>query len=201
MKRAFTETVVRPKSTVPGPAGTVGMVLGSERPWVECLALNAGASTVWTFEYGKILSTHPRLKAKPYKEMAADYATRKLGQVDWIATFSSLEHSGLGRYGDPLNPDGDKEALQQAWCMLKPGGVLILGVPMSCRENGFIEFNSHRYFGFKRLAYIAPDFEMVGMIGGCSEHNDAGSIVVLRKPLAAAGWHRLTAADFAAAAA
>ena len=29
--------------------------------------------------------------------------------VDFIVTFSSMEHSGLGRYGDPLLPFGDLE--------------------------------------------------------------------------------------------
>ena len=41
---------------VPGMAGSVGMVLGSEKPWVECLGLAAGASEIWTFEYATIVS-------------------------------------------------------------------------------------------------------------------------------------------------
>ena len=200
VRRALLGVAVRPGGS-PGLAGSVGMVLGSERPWVECLALNAGAATVWTFEYGHIVSTHPRLKAQPVKEIAASIASGAQAQVDWVATFSSIEHSGLGRYGDALNPDGDREALQQAWCMLKPGGVLILGVPMACRHRGFIEFNSHRFYGFQRLAYIAADFEMVGMSGSCNPGEGAGSIVVLRKPILSSGWRRLTADDFAAAAA
>ena len=43
---------------------------------------------------------------------------------DFVVTYSSLEHSGLGRYGDKLNPAADLEAMAQAWCMLKPGGGL-----------------------------------------------------------------------------
>jgi len=26
---------------------------------------------------------------------------------DMVFSFSSIEHDGLGRYGDPLNPNGD----------------------------------------------------------------------------------------------
>jgi hypothetical protein len=102
-----------------GLQGTTGMVLGSEFPWVECLAINEGADLVWTFEYSRIESTHPKLLAKPTKVMAAENLAGTLPLVDWIATYSSLEHSGLGRYGDAINPDGDKEAVAQAWCMLK----------------------------------------------------------------------------------
>ena len=42
---------------VPDLRGSRGMVIGSEFPWVECLALNAGAAEIWTFEYSKIVST------------------------------------------------------------------------------------------------------------------------------------------------
>lgn len=31
---------------------------------------------------------------------------------DAIVSFSGLEHDGLGRYGDPLNPYGDLSAMR-----------------------------------------------------------------------------------------
>lgn len=46
-----------------------------------------------------------------------------------MISYSSLEHSGLGRYGDELNPDGDIEAAEEVWCMLKKGGYFIIGLP------------------------------------------------------------------------
>ena len=123
-------------------------------------------------------------------------------------SFSSLEHSGLGRYGDALDPDGDKAALAQAWCMLRPGGLLVLGLPMSCEAQGAIWFNLHRIYGYERLAYVAENYELVGFVGGACNKRGAGysplvegdyqPAVVLRKPAtyAAAGGVTLTAADF-----
>ena len=35
-------------------------------------------------------------------------------------------HPGLGRYGDPLNPDGDIEAMGRIRSLLKPGYYLVL---------------------------------------------------------------------------
>lgn len=35
------------------------------------------------------------------------YAAGGLGPFDAIASFSSVEHSGLGRYSDAFNPWGD----------------------------------------------------------------------------------------------
>ena len=42
------------------------------------------------------------------------YSEQKLN-FDAVVSFSSIEHSGLGRYGDALNPWGDLIASAQAW--------------------------------------------------------------------------------------
>ena len=57
-------------------------------------------------------------------------------QFDAMVTYSSLEHSGLGRYGDSLNPWGDLITMAQAWCLLKPGARALVGLPsefFNCR--------------------------------------------------------------------
>jgi hypothetical protein len=186
------------KAHLPGVAASTGVVLGSERPWVECLALEAGAATVWTFEYATIKSTHPRVRAKPMKEMAADALGGAAPRFDWALTYSSLEHSGLGRYGDALNPDGDRLAVQQAWCMLKPGGFLVIGVPTTCALDGNLVFNAHRNYGFRRLAYIAAGFELVEITRKCTDQSSdvACSIFVLRKPAVGMIARPLTGEDF-----
>jgi hypothetical protein len=56
------------------------------------------------------------------------YLSDTLGTFDAIVTFSSVEHSGLGRYGDALNPWGDIIAIARAWCVTKQGGSLTIGV-------------------------------------------------------------------------
>ena len=40
---------------------------------------------------------------------------------DVVLSISSFEHDGLGRYGDPLNPDGDLAAMRSTRRLLKPG--------------------------------------------------------------------------------
>lgn len=132
--------------------------------------------------------------------MAAERISGALPLVDWIVVYSSLEHSGLGRYGDSLNPDGDKDAMLHAWCMLKPGGYLLLGVPMTCSFDGFIQYNAHRTYGFKRLAYIASEFELVDFPERCIKGRVNNDLVLLRKPLGA-NSHKPTAEDFAISAA
>jgi len=63
-----------------------------------------------------------------------------------IASLSSLhvvEHVGLGRYGDPLNPEGSRQALRELARVLAPGGRLYLSVPVG---RGRVCFNAHRVF-------------------------------------------------------
>ncbi len=47
------------------------------------------------------------------KEFAQTYLNGTLRPFDVMITFSSVEHSGLGRYGDILNPWGDLITLAQ----------------------------------------------------------------------------------------
>ena len=81
------------------------LVIGSERPWVEAICLEAGAKEVVTLEYGKISSSHPQVKTYVPSEFNDRFRRQdKTLLFDVIVSFSSLEHSGLGRYGDGLNP-------------------------------------------------------------------------------------------------
>jgi hypothetical protein len=89
------------------------LVMGTENPWVESLLLNEGVRIVTTFEYGTIHVELPQMRASRCQTVAVDFLAGRFEPVDLIVSYSSLEHSGLGRYGDALNPDGDKEAVAQ----------------------------------------------------------------------------------------
>ncbi|CAC5385158.1 unnamed protein product [Mytilus coruscus] len=102
------------------------LVIGSEIPWVEACVLEAGAREVVTLEYGSIISEHPKVKTMVPFVFRMRYLNNTLGTFDAIVTFSSIEHSGLGRYGDALNPWGDIIAIARAWCVTKPGGSLTI---------------------------------------------------------------------------
>lgn len=197
LQHALQSLILHPETSVFGVRGAVGLVMGTEYPWVECLLLNEGVKLVWTFEYATINVQHPRMRAKQCQLIAQDYLSDQFDPVDVIVSFSSLEHSGLGRYGDALNPDGDKEALAQAWCMLRPGGLLVLGVPMSCQEKGELVFNAHRVYGFERLAYISENYELVGFVSNeCRINSKRDPIIVFRKPNNLSKTNTLEIADF-----
>lgn len=156
------------------------LVVGSELPWVEVCALAAGASKVTTLEYAEIHSTHPQIQTMNPKEFRTynlqNNKNTAREQYDVILSFSSLEHSGLGRYGDALNPWGDILSLARVWCVTKPKGQLMLGLPVA---KDYIRFNAHRGYGNIRWPLITNnwipldgvvDFEKGRESGGGTTH-------------------------------
>jgi hypothetical protein len=131
------------------------LVIGTENPWVEAIALSLGAAHVVTLEYSTIISMHPRLSAVTPSMFRKQFMDNTLQLFDVILTHSSIEHSGLGRYGDALNPWGDILAIARAWCVTKPHGFLYLGVPTGVDG---IQYNGQRIYGKVRWPLISVNW-------------------------------------------
>ena len=142
------------------------LVIGSEKPWLESCALAAGAAKVTTLEYGNIISEHPQLESMTPDNLRFRFAANKLPLFDAVATFSSVEHSGLGRYGDALNPWGDLQAIARAWCIVKPGGQLLIGVMTASHgSSDRIEFNAHRVYGPLMFSHLLANWKQIWRAG------------------------------------
>ena len=59
-----------------------------------------------------------------------DLVERNGPSQDLIVSYSGIEHDGLGRYGDPINPTGDISAAREMWLLSNPGGVLLVSSSM-----------------------------------------------------------------------
>ena len=119
---------------IQGVHGKRLLVGGSISPWVESVALALGVESITTSDYNPALSRHPKIQtigvpALLQKIYGSVPAVREHYQFDVVVSYSSVEHDGLGRYGDPLNPEGDFHAMQELWDVTRPGGVLLLAVP------------------------------------------------------------------------
>lgn len=62
---------------------------------------------------------------------------------DSLSCLHALEHFGLGRYGDPINPLGWHAGLANMARLLQKGGVLYLSVPIGQER---VEFNANWVF-------------------------------------------------------
>ena len=78
------------------------------------------------------------------------FETRDLmsGQVepitDSLSCLHAIEHFGLGRYGDPINPNGHLQGFENLVKMLSQDGTLYISFPISNIPR--VGFNAHRIF-------------------------------------------------------
>lgn len=74
---------------------------------------------------------------------------------DSISALHSIEHFGLGRYGDPIDYNGHIKAIGNIHKMLLPNGKFYFSVPIGKQR---IEFNAHRVFSLKYLIEKLRDY-------------------------------------------
>lgn len=89
---------------------------------------------------------------------------------DSISALHSIEHFGLGRYGDPIDYNGHLKALRNITRMLKRGGKFYFSVPIGPQR---IDFNAHRVFSVK---YLLDFFKESFSIDRFSYVNDKGNL-------------------------
>ena len=144
-------------------SGKVGLVIGSETPWAEAMLINKNASHITTVEYADIVNEHPQISVIKPSVWAAQAMSKPHAPVfDFCFTFSSIEHDGLGRYGDPINPFADYETVRRIRCQLKEGGILFLGIP--CGPDT-IRWNADRVYGLIRLSILLKGWTILDVIG------------------------------------
>lgn len=80
------------------------------------------------------------------------------GSVPSVSSLCVVEHIGLGRYGDPLNPDGTVQAVAELKRIVQPGGDLYLSVPVD--DVNRIYYNAHRAFCESYLLKLFAPFEV-----------------------------------------
>ena len=75
-----------------------------------------------------------------------------------LSSICVVEHIGLGRYGDPIDPWGSEKAFAELKRILAPGGDLYFTVPVDaeCR----VYFNAHRSFTRSYILQIFADMSL-----------------------------------------
>ena len=73
------------------------LIIGSILPWIESLLLEMNVGHITTLEYEPYPSTHPKITTISPQEFSKLVMSNKAPMFDAMITFSSIEHSGLGR--------------------------------------------------------------------------------------------------------
>ncbi|MES2226096.1 MAG: DUF268 domain-containing protein [Patescibacteria group bacterium] len=124
------------------------------------------------YDYRPAQVTLPDFSGKRGDLLALPFEDKSIASLSCMHT---VEHVGLGRYGDPIDPDGDLKAMAELARVLAIGGNLLFVVPVGAAR---IEFNAHRVYSYeqvisgfsglrlKEFALIPDNYKKHGLIRG-----------------------------------
>lgn len=119
--------------------------------------------------FGTIVSAFIPIEYYEYRPIQLNLENYKFGKADLLALpFSkdsieslscmhAVEHIGLGRYGDSIDPNGDLKAIAELKRVLRPNGNLLLVVPIGKPK---ISFNAHRIYSYQQILDYFADFKL-----------------------------------------
>ena len=84
------------------------------------------------------------------------------GSVESISSLHAVEHFGLGRYGDPLDPAGSMRAMKELARVCRRGGRVYFSVPVGRQRTCF---NAHRVFSPDAVVDAFGDLDLVSFAG------------------------------------
>ena len=132
---------------------------------------------VWSFMPVTMIDIRPLpYKVEGLKFIQAD-ATNLDGipddSLEFLSSLCAPEHFGLGRYGDPVDPEACFTALKSMQRVLAHGGHLYIAVPVG--DNSGVAFNAHRIFQPELVVSTLDklrlaDFAVVNGSNGYFEH-------------------------------
>lgn len=147
--------------------GASVVVMGSIHPLYEAVALQRGAASVTTVEYGPrsldTPSVYPLAVTTPdaFRDALSGSGNCSYAgptRFDVGISISSFEHDGLSRYGDPLSGGADLAIMGAMAELVKPGGYLLLALP---RGADTIVGTAHRIYGPRRWPALTAGWEVV----------------------------------------
>jgi hypothetical protein len=140
------------------------VVMGSVNPQYETMAVAYRASPVTIVEYAKIICC-PIMRYITCDE----YLSYDL-KFDNMISISTFEHDGLGRYGDPIDPDADLKAMKIAKEKINKGGLMFLAVP--CAKQDLLCWNAHRVYGPLRLPLLLEGWQVIEQFGSVDDMDE-----------------------------
>lgn len=96
--------------------------------------------------------------------------------IESISTLHVLEHVGLGRYGDSIDPEGFTRSCKEIQRVLKPGGKLYLSTPVGSPA---VYFNAHRVTDPVQVLKKFTELKLLSFSGV----NDSGEFYENIKPI------------------
>lgn len=99
--------------------------------------------------------------------------------VESLSCMHTVEHVGLGRYGDPIDYDGDIKACTELARVLAVGGTLIFVTPVGIPK---IEYNAHRIYGYEQVLALFPSLKLTEFSLVPDDYKAADGIIINADP-------------------
>lgn len=99
-------------------------------------------------EIDNLVSEHADITKLPFTD----------NSIQSLSCMHVVEHIGLGRYGDPLDVDGDLKAMEELKRVVAIGGILLFVVPVGKAR---IMFNAHRIYSYEQVISYFDGFELM----------------------------------------
>jgi len=103
---------------------------------------------------------HADLKSLPFED----------NSISSLSCMHTVEHIGLGRYGDEIDPSGDTTSMNELERILAPGGDLLFVVPVGKPR---IQFNAHRIYSYNMIVEQFKNLNLLqfGLISMIDQHS------------------------------
>lgn len=82
----------------------------------------------------------------------------KDNSIKSLSCMHTVEHIGLGRYGDPIDPNGDIKAAKELSRVLAKDGSLLFVVPIGNKSK--MEWNAHRIYTYNAVINLFPELRL-----------------------------------------
>lgn len=104
--------------------------------------------------------------------------------IESLSCFHAMEHFGLGRYGDKVEPDAYRKAAESMQRVVRKGGHLYIGVPVGPTDK--VVFNAHRIFTISTILSLfgemkLQDCAIVEPEGVCAKSMEAQNYLNIRE--------------------
>jgi SAM-dependent methyltransferase len=120
---------------------------------------------VASFREITILDIRPMTQKIPNVKVEIGDAQEDLSKFkdkfDSVSSLHSIEHFGLGRYGDRLEIDGHISGLLNIARCVKPAGTLYISFPLGADK---VQFNSQRILNPNLIYKILPNFSVTDFV-------------------------------------
>ena len=124
---------------------------------------------------GKVLSVEPGMV---FMSQEAQSLSFNDDTFLWATSLHAIEHFGLGRYGDTVDPKGDIRGIQEIHRILQSQGIFVGSVPIVPEGQEHVAFNKNRKYSIPLIKKMLEDtgfqieYEQVGLMPTDMLHRD-----------------------------